>query len=72
MAAGFNARDRDLGDILQSILNRLTKVEKPISIHVGPIGGAIGTTPGYTLSVNAAGQLIATSDNGTVSIVALP
>lgn len=72
MAAGFNRRDRDLGDILQSIMNRLTKVEKPITIHIGPLGGAIGTTPGYTLSVNAAGQLIATSDNGLATVIALP
>lgn len=72
MAAGFNSRDRDFGEILQSILNRLSRLEKPISTHVGPIGGAIGATPGYTISVNAAGQLIATSDNGTITVIALP
>ncbi len=72
MAAGFNARDRELGEILQSILARLDRAEKPISVHIGPIGGAIGATPGYTLSVNILGQLIATSDNNTVTVVALP
>lgn len=73
MATGILSRDRALGDLLQSIINRIAKLEQPKVIHVGPIGGVVSPlVPGYTLSINAAGQLIATSDNGTVTLLANP
>lgn len=71
MAAGFNARDRSLNQVLRSIFDRLARVEHPRSVHYGPIN-IDGSAPGFTISVNPAGNLIATSDNGTVTILALP
>jgi hypothetical protein len=73
MAAGFNRRDLGIQGVLNSIIDRLRRVEHPTSIHLGPIGGITGSpTQGYTISVNAAGQLVATSDLGTVTIIGLP
>lgn len=67
MAAGINNRDRDLTDVFIAILDRLDRLERPISIHLG------GAGTGFTISVNAAGQLVATSDlNATVTVLALP
>lgn len=76
MAIGINSRDRDLANVLQSILNRLTALEHPNSLRIGPTPGitpiAPGDNTGFTLSVNASGQLVATSDRAIVSLVASP
>lgn len=71
MAAGYNARSRSLDQILRAILDRLARVEHPRSVHYGPIA-IDGSAPGFTISVNPAGQLVATSDAGNPTILALP
>lgn len=71
MAAGYNARGRTLDQILRSIFDRLARVEHPRSVHYGPIS-IDGSAPGFTISVNPAGQLVATSDKGNETILALP
>lgn len=72
MASGINSRDRTLPEVLRSLLDRVRRLERPVSIHLGGIGGAVGPVGGYTISVDSAGQLIATSDGGTTTIIALP
>ncbi len=73
MATGFNQRDRDLISALNSLLDRIQKLENPQSFHIGPIGGNLSTSQGYMISVDVAtGKLIATSDAGTVTVLALP
>lgn len=71
MASGINSRDTTLPQVLRSIFDRLARVERPATLHIGPISIS-GSTPGFTLSVNSDGNLVATSDAGTVTIVALP
>lgn len=68
---GIGTRDRTLDQILRSIFDRLARVEHPRSVHLGPIA-IDGSAPGFTLSVNPAGQLVATSDDGNPTILALP
>lgn len=73
MAAGINSRDRNLANVLQSILDAIEKLKRPRSMHIGGIGGVIGANMGYTISVDdGTGKLIATSDAGTVTVIALP
>lgn len=72
MANGINARDKTLGDVLKTIFDRLRRLEQPTSIHIGGIGGSIGAITGYTISVNDAGQLVSTSDGGTVTVIGNP
>ena len=72
MAVGLNTRDKDLAAILRSILDRLRRVEQPQRVHIGPIGTSASAIPGYTLSVDNSGTLVATSDRGTVTVVATP
>lgn len=72
MANGINSRDKTLGDVLKTVFDRLRRLEQPTSIHIGGIGGAIGAITGYTISVNDTGQLISTSDGGTVTIIGNP
>lgn len=72
MANGINSRDKTLADILRSMMDRIGKLERPNSIHIGGIGGAIGANTGYTISVNDSGQLVSTSDGGTVTIIGNP
>lgn len=71
MARGEADRDRSLQAVLRNIYYRIAKLERPVTLRLGGIGGAIGGQ-GYTISVNTSGQLIATSDSGTVTILALP
>lgn len=71
MANGVNARNLSTTEVFRQLFKRLERLERPNSIHIGGVGGALGGQ-GYTLSVNAAGQLTATSDSGTVTILALP
>lgn len=67
MAAGIYDRDRTFRDIIQAIYNRIARLEHPNSVHIG------GAGTGFTLSVNTAGQLVASSDAAnTVTVVALP
>jgi hypothetical protein len=73
VAVGINARGTDLVAILRELLDRVSALEQPVSIRIGSVGGTLpGAGMGYTLSVNAANELIATSDSGTVTVVALP
>lgn len=73
MAAGINSRDVDLAQVLTSMLDRLAKLERPQSFHLGPVGGMLSASQGYTVSIDVAtGNLIATSDAGTVTILATP
>src|SRR5690348_14189454 len=72
MANGINARNlRTELHIIAILIDRIKRLERPNSIHIGGVGGAIGGV-GYTLSVDASGQLVATSDAGTVTVLALP
>lgn len=71
MALGYNSRDRTLDQILRAIFDRLARVEHPRSVHFGPIA-IDGSAPGFTISVNPAGQLVATSDDGNATILASP
>lgn len=72
MAGGINTRDRSLDRILRTVYDRIRRLERPVSIHLGPIGGVIGnpTSEGWTISVDSSNQLIATSDSGVIKILA--
>lgn len=70
MATGFASRDRALQDVLRTIYLRLRRLENPKSIHLAGTGGAIGGK-GFRLAVDAAGNLVAISDNGTSTTIAL-
>lgn len=72
MAGGINTRDRSLDRILRAVYDRIRRLERPISIHLGPIGGVVGdpTSAGFTISVDSSNRLIATSDSGTITILA--
>lgn len=72
MANGINARDRTLADVLKTLVDRVRKLEKPNSIHIGGVGASIGANTGYTISVNDSGQLVSTSDSGTVTVLGNP
>ncbi len=74
IATGFNQRDTTLIDVLNSLLDRIQKLENPQSFHIGPIGGNLSASQGYMVSVDPSnGNLIATSDSGTsVTILATP
>lgn len=69
MALGSNFRDRDLNQLLQSILDRIRRLERPVTIRLGGIGGQINGN-GFTLGLDVDGNLVATSDNGTTTILA--
>lgn len=73
MAGGINTRDRSLDRILRAVYDRIRRLERPISIHLGPIGGTVGnpTSAGFTISVDSSNRLVATSDSGTITILAL-
>lgn len=64
MALGINTRDRDLAAILRTIFDRLRRLEHQTTTHIG------GFAPGYTISIDQAGQLIATSDLGNITVLA--
>lgn len=73
MAIGINTRNRDLESVLQSMLDRIESLERAQSLRVGPIGGALSSSQGFTISVDiATGKLKVTSDAGTVTFLALP
>lgn len=73
MAVGINQNNKDLEDVIQDLLRRIAKLEKPITIHVGPVGGIIiGGTGGWTLSVDTTGNLVATRDDGAGPTVLAP
>lgn len=69
MAIGTRAREREVESVLRQLLNRIRRLERPTSIHLGGIGGGIGGQ-GFTLTVNQAGDLVAISDSGTTTIIA--
>ncbi len=71
MANGIGSKPKTVSEILTSLLDRVRRLERPTSIRIGGIGGAIGGV-GYTISINDIGQMIATSDNGTITVIALP
>lgn len=71
MAAGLTARERDIGKILNSLFDRIRRLERPSQLRVGGVGGAVGGH-GWTISVNSTGQLVATSDSGTKVVLASP
>lgn len=71
MARGEADRDRTLQALLRSIYNRLNRLERPVTLRLGGVGGAVGGM-GYTLSVNSSQELVATSDSGTVTVLASP
>lgn len=77
MAVGANSNPADNTAVLQSILDRLAKLERPISTHIGPVGGSLtgsATIGGWTFSVasDGSGNLLATSDSGTQVVLASP
>lgn len=72
MANGINARALTLPDLIKNLVDRVRKLEKPNSIHIGGVGASIGANTGYTLSVNDSGQLVSTSDSGTVTVIGSP
>lgn len=72
MANGINSRDKTLVGVVVSLLDRVRRLERPTSIHIGGIGASIGAVTGYTISVNGSGQLISTSDGGTVTVIGNP
>lgn len=69
MANGINARDRTLDAILRTIFDRLRAVERPKSLHIGTPGGQAGGA-GWTIGVDADGNLVAVSDSGTRVVLA--
>lgn len=67
MAGGIFDRDRTYREILQAIVDRITRLERPNSIHYG------GAGTGFTVYVDTAGRLVAASDaHATVTVIALP
>lgn len=71
MASGQNARERDLSRLLNSMFERIRRLERPASVRVGGAGGAVGGY-GWTIGVNSSGQLVATNDSGRRVVLASP
>lgn len=70
MATGLTSRDRSLETVLRAIYLRLRRLESPKTIHLGGAGGTVGGK-GFTLSLDSNGNLVATSDSGTATTIAL-
>lgn len=69
MALAINARDRNLISVIQSLLDRIRKLERPVTLRLGGIGGQINGN-GFTLALDANGNLLATSDSGCSTVLA--
>lgn len=60
--------------MLQTILNRLTALERPKALRVGPTSGitpvVAADNTGFTVSVDSLGNLVVISDRGIMTVVA--
>lgn len=65
MTNAANRRETTFDGLLRSIFERLRRLERPSTIHLGGAGN------GWTLSSDVNGNLVATSDTGTATTIAL-
>lgn len=70
MVAGIRARDNSLEQVLRSLYDRIRRLERPVTLRLGGVGGVIGGK-GWNIGLDPAnGNLIAISDDGTTTTLA--
>lgn len=65
MARGIQNRDFTLDTVLKGIYERLRRLERPSKIHLGGAGN------GFSITTDVDGNLVAVSDSGTRTIIAV-